>query len=362
MQEKKPSETSGNPAQKQVSNVTRPWELPRTTPDYAGGRGFKVPQPAQALEAAREIPHFTPPQKKESPLERADVNPVLQPLRTYKNDIASTLTSNQSSLVSIALAEQNKRAPFTDGKKRLEAKRAGKRAVIFRWSFLFFVLGALSLGGIYIVIQNYNHDGGGLSIQPTVAVDKVVTIDVTALKPSDLALPIHEAVRDRPIPANNIAHVVFTETIPAIGEMSAQVRVLSTNQLFDLIGAMPPQSLRRSLEQTFTFGVYQTDRPNTFLILETTFFESTFSEMFTWEQRLAADLGPLLGIDMSTLPEAQSFTDKIVENRDTRTLYDNNGAPILFYSFFDQKTLFIATNPEIMTEVFLRLNSNQVIN
>jgi hypothetical protein len=360
MQEKKPSETSENPGHRPGSNVTHPWELPKATPDYAGGRGFKVPQPAQALEAAREIPNFIPPQKKEGSLERADVNPILQPLRTYKDDIASTLVSNQSSLTSIALAEQNKRAPFTGGKRRLEATRAGKRAIIFRWSFLFLVLGALSLSGIYIVIQNYNNDDG-LSVQPSVVVDKVVTINIASLDPSGLASAIHEAVRDHPIPTNNIAHFVFTETINAAGEMPAQVRSISTNKLFDLIGATPSQSLRRSLEQPFTFGVYQTDRPNPFLVFKTTFFESTFSEMFAWEKRLATDLGPLLGIDSLTLPETRSFTDKIVENRDTRIMHDNNGAPILFYSFLDQKTLFIATNPEIMTKVFLRLNANQVI-
>jgi len=96
------------------------------------------------------------------------------------------------------------------------------------------------------------------------------------------------------------------------------------------------------------------------------FYENAFAGMLSWEQNIYEDLYPILqetdvsGDSLSSSPVKTSFEDKIIENKDTRILYNSRGEIVLIYSFVDRETLIVATEKNTLLEVFERLTSKRV--
>ena len=78
---------------------------------------------------------------------------------------------------------------------------------------------------------------------------------------------------------------------------------------------------------------------------------------------ILTDLAPFIGINVSSDTNylfRKDFTDSIVENKNARVLYDNDGKPVLMYIFANDNSVIITNAQNAAHEIMLRLASGEV--
>ena len=100
-----------------------------------------------------------------------------------------------------------------------------------------------------------------------------------------------------------------------------------------------------------------------FILLKVNSFSEIFPVMHAWEGKMLYDLHGFFGVDIT--PETnnlftKNFEDGIVENKNTRALYDDMGNTVLMYVFLDDTSVIITDSVNATKEVLLRLNSSQI--
>ncbi|MDZ4225907.1 MAG: hypothetical protein U1C66_00250, partial [Patescibacteria group bacterium] len=145
-------------------------------------------------------------------------------------------------------------------------------------------------------------------------------------------------------------------------ELSSWLPVLAPNV---------PQELLRTLTGTHVLGVHTYDGTQAFLILEVDSYERAFAAMLAWERTMRGDLLPLFNREpRPRLPEEgvatssvgnvpqliqTGFTDKIVDNRDTRAILNTSGDILFLWAPLGPNLLVITTNEYTLREIISRL-------
>lgn len=169
---------------------------------------------------------------------------------------------------------------------------------------------------------------------------------------------------------------------------SAGNRLATVFEFFTAFEIILPGPLRQTLQDEFMIGTYRTDDTRApYIVMHVDFFDSAFRGMQEWERTLLRDLSPLFGIPSEKLiPEnfEQDFVDRVIQNVPHRVLLetsavttiqetDNGVAEInsrfintqmqdilLAYSFINETTLVITTDPRVITEMRRRIRDRQL--
>ena len=131
-----------------------------------------------------------------------------------------------------------------------------------------------------------------------------------------------------------------------------------------------PDTLVRSLETDFVFGLHALNQNQPFLIFKTNYYQNAYAGMLSWETTLQDDLGPLFitpepVVEASSTDQAlrlsENFEDIVVKNRDTRALRNRNGKIIFLYSFPDKNTIILTTNADTLEKIATRLIAGKLV-
>ncbi len=294
------------------------------------------------------IPPQTPP---ETPRQLHEELPTL---RTYAGDMATALKKNEGSVVKIAIAEATRR----EERQSLEVKEKGK-------SFLFVFLGIifLALGvGAYFAIQYFTRSTVTEVTDETLRENSFIYADTSVAFNYDnfakgTILPALAKTINEPFVIGTIENVYI--------EHEAVGTAITKDEFLTLIGPSSGQILARALGEEFMLGVYRGEKGNEpFVALEVADFDTVFAQMLKWEPRLLNDLETLFSLgDLPTSLSlsADPFVDKVYQNQDTRVVYlPSTTTPVLFYAFLDTKTLLIAKDPTMISELQNRLVTRSV--
>jgi hypothetical protein len=137
---------------------------------------------------------------------------------------------------------------------------------------------------------------------------------------------------------------------------------LTTNNFLSLVQATTPGALTRSLSDNYLLGKYVDQKlpneNNNFLIFQTSDYSLSYAAMLDWEKTMLKDLFILFNINITDLNNpifGQPWKDLIVNNKDVRVLYGENGEGILYYVFVNKNNFIIASNIDTLKEVMERL-------
>ncbi len=254
------------------------------------------------------------------------------------------------SLVEIAAQMSRQRR---DGK---ETAKTGKKIFIISGLAIIFAAG-LAVGAYYLFFNKETPVEIPVANvpQPIVFSDKKEVIRLKSEKREDLIDSIQKTAGAL-IPINTILSASFSLETPkneSTGQAAGKTEFLNSRRFLEILKIALPANLMQSLEENFTFGVYYFKKNNSFLIFKIRSFDLAFSGILDWEKNMANDLKDILSI---SIPTDQKFQDKIINNRDTRVLYDTNGNPILIYSFFSTQYLIISVDLETFNEIISRLS------
>lgn len=283
-------------------------------------------------------------------------NKDIKVIRTYNSDMVDAIRINEISVIKIALAEKEKR----------EQEALYKKAEGTNTSKIFLVIGgiiliAVAIIGSYFLIQKKK----GIEI-PKITTNDIETfilynsksyIDITNItNVSDLSDIIKQEQQND---SGLIKALFLTKKINNVSE------ILTSKDFLSLIKTTAPGALTRSLSDKYLLGKYsnqnavnEQDKSAMFLVLETTDYNQAYASMLDWEKTMLKDLFILFDI---SIPESsnelfeKSWKDIIINNKDARALYGENGEGILYYVFVNKNNFVITNSVEALKEVITRL-------
>lgn len=271
----------------------------------------------------------------------------LKPIRTFESDIASSVRSNQGSVVHIALAEEEKR------RSQETVAHGNKKSVLFGTLGLVLIIASCALVGIAIYTTEHN------SPKP---------VPIPEIKKEGLFTAGHEyvfALATSTTRMETIAELQKTVPTQTLGDISRVVITvagtttpiaLDDTDFLSVLLPKAPDLFKRSLAPLFEYGVYQDTTPKPFLIFTSIDYDRSYAGLLAWERDMKSEFSDLFNnapenttintSDETTQPVVHSlvFKDTVVKNVELRVLLDENGTEYLVYGFPRRNTLIIAPN------------------
>lgn len=307
---------------------------------------------------ADEISSLPTPPAPENPPEPEQ---KLSTVRTFKQDVSTTVAEKGVSLADVALSAGKKRPRDATIPVPPSRRYASAALAIF-----------LILAGGYAAWLGVKYVSGPGLVSPEgddtslIFAETKETVEITERLPIDIRSIIAEKIRTADIRIGSVRAIEFMARTPLrqgsgdpgpVGENQPLLRAAAP-LFISAVESTMPDGLRRNLSSPFMFGIFSLSRNNGFLILKPASFEIAFAEMLEWESDVVRDLYPILtGDPAPTSLGAALFEDRVIRNRDTRVVLDESGAIKFVYSFVSRDTLVIAPDTETFIEVLTRLNT-----
>lgn len=267
-------------------------------------------------------------------------------VRTLKTDSERFIQEKNISLIDIAAAKADK-----EGLKVQEQKRSWKNILFI--SFIIILLIGTGVSGFFIYkLKQKKSQGVVISPlpKPFLLTDKEEEVTLNGVKDKTQGF----------LSTKELLYLaIFREITDEQGKTTK--RLVTINEFFDHFRIASSSGIIEPVEKKFMFVVFRSDKNWPVLIFKLKAYDNAFASMIKWEGTMANDLSEIFFIDKNQV-SSFAFSDKEIENRDARLLYDSSGKPVLLYSFINKEYLIIASSEDALREIFRRFASPQYIN
>lgn len=284
-------------------------------------------------------------------------------IRTMKSDADEAIKRQNETAVSIAIAEEKKRAEVVASKQAQNKavssapKPVGRALVVvvillictalgLAYVFVSPKLGAIKLPKISI--PSFGKPAGttsSVSITPATAslayslipAQSEKRFDINKQTPAQIfsAIPLEQEYPE------SIKNLYFTETA---GATSTEI---SANRFLTFAKLQAPEILTRSLEKQFMAGIFEESmqtnpngRATPFLILKVSSYETGLAGMLEWEASLPRGFDTIFGTKVAN-PANTKFRDVVILGKDARIL-EGAGGNTIAYTFANKNTIVLA--------------------
>jgi hypothetical protein len=325
-------EDSKNPFQKNISPINL---------SESGGIMQTEKQP-DIQTVNKSMAHTTP---MVSPFEEPEKsqytpNPHLKTLRTFQGDMEETIHKKNESVVSIAVAEQEKRQkrPDLDVPEKKINQLIMTQGVLPILGLILFIAGAGTLGIIYYYNSVSNAPVTVTLNSSLISYTDKKDISITSGSNASVVPSISDAQHTYSGPAGSVLYTNFLQ----------DKNILPVADFFQSLAPSAPQSLARSLGTKYMSGIYSFDTNQAFIILSSADYGQSYSGMLKWETTMASDLVPLFPDVKNALNAGQTvFSDDTFNNQDVRVIKNQIGKVIFLYGFVNKDAIIITGNEDI---------------
>lgn len=285
----------------------------------------------------------------EKPTVDAEGFPIVDPVHTYREDLAGIVNADKLSLSRIAMMQgaANQNAKVGEAPKKPKLNMFAIGSIILLILSIIVVVAATFIVNWqkapvqedapqerYIILSDDNE---------LLDMDRITKTEVTAtLKSGAQEFKEEDSVK---------------EIIP-ISKASGVAERISLQALLDKTNAKLPDNLKRNFYSSFFLGLYS-ERGVTypFLITFVDSYDIAYAGMLEWEGLLRDDISWLFDTKprVATTTLALNFKDRIILSKDTRSFEDASGKTAFFYTFLDSHTLLLAKSAGTVREVTDRL-------
>jgi hypothetical protein len=339
--------------------------------------GTHTQAPPLRKDQAEAPPAAQPPQQKfpraaePSIVEKikAQGQSPLHPLRTLRLDVEESVKEHKTSLVTVAAAEENRRAKGAPTAPSLteEKERPARsyKTIIVALSAGLVLAGA---GALFFVFMPRTVPVATLQL-PASTLIFIDDIQQVPLGSQDRSEVMGALVASRE--STHLSLGLISELYPtATATTSSEAHRASVRDILRILAPSMQEELVRVFDPQYVLGVHVFDGNQAFLLLKTSSYEQAYSGMVAWEPSMRADLLPLFDrrprprapqekLSTSTAPAVikTGFQDAVVENHDARVFKDAEGNIVLLWTFVDRSSLVITTNERTLQEIVSRLRN-----
>ncbi|MDR3519353.1 MAG: hypothetical protein P4L63_00475 [Candidatus Pacebacteria bacterium] len=291
---------------------------------------------------------------------KPNTNSVHEPphgvVETFAGDMADIMGGDTEGLVKkIIHGEQDKEAE----KKNLSPQSRKNKAYMFM-GFLLLVL-AVSLS-VFFFSKRKTTDTVAVQPQftPLIFTDQNTSFEISGMKKEQIAQTVFNEVASTTVQPDGVEGIYLTENKQLIG----------LRRFITLIGShLSLVNDTDFVSDNFLLGVVKNQNnadvnsgTGLFILMKVRSATDIFDSLRSWEPNIVNDLHGFLGINLSSTTQylfTKSFQDGVVENKNARILYDQNGSIVLMYIFADDNSVVITDSLPAAQEIILRLASVQ---
>lgn len=277
-------------------------------------------------------------------------------VETYAEDMAKVIGDDTKGLVKKIIHGEEK---HQEEKKNLSPESKKNKLFMFI-GVLLIILGLTTFSFLLFFRKNNNVVPVTQQLTPLIFNDKSVFVEILGFDSKEIAQTVLNQINATNVKSGGIEGIYLTENQQIIGLR----KFLS---LIESKFAPDPNPLL--ISDNFLMGVVNegtslnsTNREGFFILLKVRSAADIFGALRAWEGKMFSDLHEFMGIDISEDTDyllTKSFEDGIVDNKNARLLYDNNGNLVLTYIFADDNSVIITDFQDAAREIILRLSSAQ---
>jgi hypothetical protein len=303
----------------------------------------------------------------------------IKPIKTYQSDVAEAIKRDNVSVIKMALAEKRRQEREVI-KQKVFPTESKKGLLFFALSILLIILG-IGIVGYFL----FSHSGKGEisftvdAAKNLIYVEKNTEIKIDNDDPREIIDAVNK-LKQQPLPKGSIENLVVTaKGLSTTTLLSRQA--ITAGDFINVFRTRIPAAFFRSIQDPYIFGLYSgSNGVETFMVLKTDSFDNAYSGMLDWENNFQRDIGDLFAIPTNLNPTPatisasssgttsaatlqpsavfsflpKKFEDRVIDNRDSRVLIDQNGRVVFLYSFIDSSTLVFTTGSESFNEILNR--------
>lgn len=284
----------------------------------------------------------------------------LQQIRTYQGDMASAISHQNETIVSIQRAQeakntQNINAGIIKSPEQMAEEKSRKTAILL---FIGIIV-LICLGGV------------GAWYAYTTYITKT-TLPVVQMIPNKFILTdSFERIDILTTNKDALVQIIQSDWLKNYGPGTKQIQLslgtstdsISTADFFSLLKSKAPSSLVRAFNPLFMFGLVNGNPNHTFILIKLDSYDNAFAGMISWEKNMADDILSLFASNdtVRSIASQTPFGDTTIKNKDARILKDINGQTVLLYSFYNNNMLIITDNEETLKILLTHLDSEKLV-
>ena len=277
-------------------------------------------------------------------------------VETYAEDMAKVIEDDKEGLVKKIIHGEEERE-----RAKMNLSPESKKNKFFLLLGVLLVLSALVILAYFLLQRNNNTVPVTPQSTPLIFNDQNTYLEVSGLKKDQIAQSVLNEMSATKAPSGGVEGIYLTENKQVIGLRRFR-SLIQSNFAPDSNPILVSDNFLLGVANTGAGSVASNTTPGFFMLIKVRSVSDIFDALRAWEPSMLSDLHGFLGIDSSDQNKylfTKSFEDGIVENKNARELYDNNGNLVLMYVFADDNSVVIASSQEAAQLIMLRLASGE---
>jgi len=273
---------------------------------------------------------------------------------TYVEDMAKVIEGDQAGIIKKIIHEQE-----ASEREKINLSPESKKNKIFMATSAVMVIIAASIAYYFLWSNEINTIEVPEPYVPLIYLDGSYFQEVGGMKKGEIAQSIENEVRNTRVKGGGVEGIYAIENKKLIG-----LRRFSTliEGNLDLSSKNPNAGF---VSDDFLLGVVNEgpETKNFFMLIKVRSMLDAFGSMRAWEEKMFSDLHGFFGITVETANKyllTKPFDDVVIENKNARVLYDNEGNTVFLYVFADDASIVITDGREAVEELILRLGSSRI--
>jgi hypothetical protein len=224
--------------------------------------------------------------------------------------------------------------------------------------FLALSLVLILVGGILLAFFLSKREVPTVPVEeqfvPLIFNDKTAFIEVNGLTKDQITQRVRSAVAGTEVKKNGVEGIYITRSKKIVG-LREFIRLSKANFF--------PESNLTLVPDNFLLGAVNGETKDFFMIIQMRSSGDIFESLRFWEKKMFSDLQGLFGITLTSENKylaTKEFENGIIQNKNARSLYDNEGKIVMMYVFAADTSVIITNTENAAYELMLRLASSQI--
>ena len=271
-------------------------------------------------------------------------------VQTYAEDMAKVIEDDKSGLIKKIIHEEERH----EIEKRNLSPESRKNKFFMLMSLILILLGLATLFYFFLTAKEVPTVAIEKQFAPIIFLDQNTFLEVKDFNQEKIIQTILNKINGTLVKNGGIEGIHLTEN----------KRIVGLRRFISLIKAnFIPVENTLLVSDNFLIGVVNTSTKDFFILLKMRSVPDIFDAMRAWERKLFSDLHQFFEFDVT--PETKylltkEFQNGILENKNSRILYNNNNEIVMIYIFADDNSVIITDTENTAHEIMLRLSSSRV--